>query len=241
MSLLNELKRRNVFKVGIGYVLIAWLIAQVLQLVFESFGTPDWAIKTVLAILAAGWPIAIFFSWVYEVTPEGIRRESDLILSKAIDKDTLHRIKSSSSTDKRLCSMVYKSRCKDIATWELIDSILESSSRNNPKDDITGVLIATETHFLQALEGEFKALNETFERISRDPRHDKVQLISFSDVTKRRFGAWAMHGVGLFDLNRTLELRLRERFGEKNGIVNLPTTMSGVMDMLNIMLPEEPE
>ena len=226
---------------GIGYVLIAWLIAQVLQLVFESFGTPGWAIKTVLALLAAGWPIALFFAWVYEVTPEGIKRESDLIHSNPIDKDTLDRIKNSDSPDRRLCSMVYKSRCKDSATWELVDSILESSSRNNPKDGITGVLVATETHFLQALEGEFEALNETFERISRDPRHDKVQLIGFSDVAKRRFGDWAMHGVGLFDLNRSLELRLREKFGETNGIVNLPATMSGVLNLLHIMLPIEPE
>ena len=241
MSFINELKRRNVFKVGIGYLLIAWLIAQILQLAFESFGTPDWAIKTVLALLAAGWPIALFFAWVYEVTPEGIKRESDLIPSNPIDKDTLDRIKNSGSTDRRLCSMVYKSRCKDVAGWELVNSILDASSRNNPKYGITGVLVATETHFLQVLEGEFEALNETFERISRDPRHDKVQLISFSDITKRRFGAWDMHGIGLFDLNRNLELRLRERFGEKNGIVNLPTTMSGVMDMLNIMLPEGEE
>ena len=51
VSLINELKRRNVFKVGIGYLLIAWLLAQILQLAFESFGTPDWATKSVLAIL----------------------------------------------------------------------------------------------------------------------------------------------------------------------------------------------
>ena len=56
LSIFNELKRRNVFKVGIAYVIVAWLIAQVLQLVFESFGTPAWAIKSVLVLLATGLP-----------------------------------------------------------------------------------------------------------------------------------------------------------------------------------------
>jgi hypothetical protein len=238
LSLFNELKRRNVIKVGIGYVLIAWLIAQVLQLVFESFGTPGWAIKSVLTLLAAGWPFALFFAWVYEMTPDGLRRESDLIRSRPIDKNVLDRIKHADSTNKRLCLMVYKSRCKEIATWELVDSILDSSSRNNPENNITGVLVATKTHFLQILEGEFEALNETFERISRDPRHDQIQLISFADSRERKFGAWAMHGVGLFDLNQSLELRLREKFGEKDGIVQLPTTLGEVTDMLHMMMPK---
>jgi hypothetical protein len=53
LSLFNELKRRNVFKVGIGYVLIAWLVAQVLQLVFESFGTPPNQFAAILLPVAA--------------------------------------------------------------------------------------------------------------------------------------------------------------------------------------------
>lgn len=239
MSIFKELKRRKVFRVGIGYLLIAWLVAQALQLIFESFGTPDWAIKSVLVLLAAGWPFALFFAWAYEMTPEGLRREKDLIRSKPLDKDTLSRIKSTSASNKRLCSMVYKSRCKEVANWQMVESILASSSHNNPKNGITGVLIATETHFLQVLEGEFEALNETFEKISRDSRHDKVQLISFTDIEERKFGIWAMHGIGLFELNRELEIRLCEKFGEDNGVVRLPTTINLVTDMLNIMLPEE--
>lgn len=239
MSFVNELKRRSVLKVGIGYVVIAWLMAQALHLVFESFGTPGWAIKTALVLLAAGLPFALFFAWVYEVTPDGIVRESDLARSKPLDRNTLDRLRSTDASDKRLCSVVYKSRCRDVASWDLFDSILDSSSRNNPEKGITGVLVATETHFLQVLEGEFAALNATFEKISRDPRHDNVQLISFSDIKRRKFGHWAMHGVGLFDLNRELEKRLRHKFSEENGVVRLPTTLNEAMDMLNIMLPEE--
>jgi len=88
LSLFKELKRRNVFKVGIAYVVVAWLVAQVLQLVFESFGTPDWAIKTVLVLLATGLPFALFFAWAFELTPEGLKREKDVERSQSITHKT---------------------------------------------------------------------------------------------------------------------------------------------------------
>jgi TolB-like protein/Tfp pilus assembly protein PilF len=88
LSFFNELKRRNVFKVGIAYVVVAWLVAQVLQLVFESFGTPDWAIKSVLVLLATGLPFALFFAWAFEMTPEGLKRESEVDRSQSITSQT---------------------------------------------------------------------------------------------------------------------------------------------------------
>ena len=133
MSLFNELKRRNVFKVGIGYVLIAWLLAQVLQLVFESFGTPDWVIKTVLVLLASGLPIALILAWAYEMTPEGLKREKDLPRSQPITLSTIQELKDTRSSDGILYSAIYKSRCRGKANWELVESILANSSRNNHK------------------------------------------------------------------------------------------------------------
>ena len=88
MSIFNELKRRNVFKVGIAYVIVAWLVAQVLQLVFESFGTPDWAIKSVLVLLATGLPFALFFAWAFELTPDGLMREKDVDRSQSVTTQT---------------------------------------------------------------------------------------------------------------------------------------------------------
>jgi TolB-like protein len=88
LSLFNELKRRNVFKVGVAYVVVAWLVAQVLQLVFESFGTPGWAIKTVLVLLATGLPFALFFAWAFEITPEGIKREHEVDRSQSTAAQT---------------------------------------------------------------------------------------------------------------------------------------------------------
>ncbi len=92
MSLFNELKRRNVFKVGVAYVVVAWLVAQVLQLIFESFGTPDWVMKTVLVLLAAGLPFVLFFAWAFEMTPEGLKRESEVDRSQSITSQTGHKL-----------------------------------------------------------------------------------------------------------------------------------------------------
>jgi hypothetical protein len=239
LSVFTELKRRKVFKVGFAYLLIAWLVAQILQLVFEGFGTPDWAIKTVLVLLAAGFPFALLFAWAYEVTPEGIKRDHLVARSQPITLQTIKKLKNSKNSQDHLHLLIYKSRSKDLADWDLVNSILESSTRNNPENDITGALVATETHFLQVLEGEFEALNATFERIARDNRHDTLQLISFTEINERQFADWAMHGIGLFDLNQELKTRFCSQFGEENGNFRIPSTAHEAIELLNILLTEK--
>ena len=84
MNLFQELQRRNVFRVTIGYLISAWLLAQVADLVLENIGAPDWVIQTILLVLALGLPVVVFFSWAYEVTPEGIKREAEVDRSDSI-------------------------------------------------------------------------------------------------------------------------------------------------------------
>lgn len=215
------------------------MVAQVLQLVFESFGTPDWAIKTVLVLLAVGFPLALFFAWAYEITPEGLKRDHEAGRSQPITTHTIKKLKGNVAASGQLNSLIYKSRCKSVANWDLVESILTSSARNNPVNEITGVLVVTETHFLQVLEGEFEPLNATFDRIARDSRHEGTQLISFTEISERRFADWAMHGIGLFDINRELKSSLCLKFGEDNGNVRLPSTAPEVMELLDILLSEE--
>jgi len=88
MSFLGELKRRNVFRVAIAYTVTSWLVAQVAELALESFGAPDWVMKTLLLVLALGLPFALIFAWAYEMTPEGIKRERDVDRSKSITQTT---------------------------------------------------------------------------------------------------------------------------------------------------------
>jgi TolB-like protein/Tfp pilus assembly protein PilF len=88
LSLFQELKRRNVFKVAVAYVVVSWLVAQVLQLVFESFGTPDWVMKTVLVLMGMGLLFALFFAWAFELTPEGLKRENEVDRTQSITPQT---------------------------------------------------------------------------------------------------------------------------------------------------------
>ena len=92
MSLFEELKRRNVIRVGIAYVVIAWLIAQVADLALDNFEAPGWIIKTILLLLALGLPLALFFAWAFELTPEGIRRESQVDRGESIAGTTGRRL-----------------------------------------------------------------------------------------------------------------------------------------------------
>ena len=87
-ELFNELKRRNVVRVGLAYVLIAWLLAQVAELALDSFEAPGWVIKAVLLLLALGLPVALFFAWAFELTPEGIKKEKEVDRSESITPDT---------------------------------------------------------------------------------------------------------------------------------------------------------
>jgi adenylate cyclase len=69
-----ELKRRNVFRSAITYLVIAWVIAQVSAIIFPAFNAPQYFIKTLIVILIIGFPISLAFSWVYELSPKGIKR-----------------------------------------------------------------------------------------------------------------------------------------------------------------------
>jgi TolB-like protein/Tfp pilus assembly protein PilF len=88
MSFIEELKRRNVFRVGIAYVVSAWILLQFVDLVLENIQAPDWVMKVFMLALAIGFPLAIFFAWAFEMTPEGIKKEKDVDRSQSITPKT---------------------------------------------------------------------------------------------------------------------------------------------------------
>ncbi len=118
--------------------------------------------------------------------------------------------------------LIYKSRSTQPIDWDFVNELIGTSEPNNEKAGITGVLLATRTHFLQVLEGDFDEINRLFVRIARDPRHDEVQLISFGSVESRLFGGWAMHAVGIFDFNQGLLNDLVRQYGEEEDSVRFP-------------------
>lgn len=77
-SLFTELKRRNVWKVSVAYMVLAWVVVQVTSVAVPALHLPDWVNSFVFYIGVIGFPFALFLAWAYEITPEGIRKESDL-------------------------------------------------------------------------------------------------------------------------------------------------------------------
>ena len=74
----EELRHRNVIRVGIAYVVACWLVAQVADLAADAFNAPDWFMQMLIVVLAPGFPIALIFAWAFELTPEGLKKAKDL-------------------------------------------------------------------------------------------------------------------------------------------------------------------
>jgi TolB-like protein/Tfp pilus assembly protein PilF len=88
----SELKRRNVYKVAVAYAVVAWLTIQAASIFFPAFNAPQWAMQVVILILVIGFPIALVFSWAFEITPEGIKLESEIEPNKSIKRRTGRKI-----------------------------------------------------------------------------------------------------------------------------------------------------
>jgi TolB-like protein len=88
----SELKRRNVYKVAVAYAVVAWLLIQAASILFPTFEAPAWVMKVFVAAVILGFPIALVFSWAFEITPEGIVRESEIDPAKSITRKTGRKI-----------------------------------------------------------------------------------------------------------------------------------------------------
>ena len=88
MSIFRELKRRNVIRVGVAYVLIAWVLLQGADFVLDLIDAPNWVIQALVLLAFIGWLGGLVFAWVFEVTPEGIKRESEIDRNQSITTNT---------------------------------------------------------------------------------------------------------------------------------------------------------
>src|SRR5881397_2691091 len=88
----SELKRRNVIRVAGLYLVGAWLVVQVAGTVLPMFGAPEWLPRTIVVLLAIGFVPAVISSWVFELTPEGLKREEDVSPERSITPQTGRRM-----------------------------------------------------------------------------------------------------------------------------------------------------
>ena len=84
MSFIDELNRRNVLRVAIAYIVTAWLLLQVADVVLNNIEAPDWVFQAILLLVALGFPFALIFAWAFELTPEGLKREHKVDRSESI-------------------------------------------------------------------------------------------------------------------------------------------------------------
>ena len=92
MSLVAELKRRNVFRASAAYLALGWVITQVTSTVAPALHLPDWIVPVVVWIGVIGFPFVVVFSWVFELTPEGLKRERDIVHDNSIKHVTARRL-----------------------------------------------------------------------------------------------------------------------------------------------------
>lgn len=92
MSVVSELKRRNVFRVALFYIVSAWLLVQVAETVLPVFNVPDEFTRGVIVVLVLGFVPALVFAWIFELTPEGIRRESAAPDPNAVSRPISHKL-----------------------------------------------------------------------------------------------------------------------------------------------------
>ena len=88
MSFFDELKRRNVIRVGIAYVVVAWLIMQFADVVLNNIEAPGWVFQVIMLLLAIGLPLVLIFAWAFEMTPEGLKKEKDVDRSQDVAQHT---------------------------------------------------------------------------------------------------------------------------------------------------------
>jgi len=88
LSFFKELKRRNVIRVAIAYIVMAWLVMQVADVILNNIEAPGWVFQTILLLLGIGFLVAMFFSWAFEMTPEGLKREHEVDRTQSITPQT---------------------------------------------------------------------------------------------------------------------------------------------------------
>jgi TolB-like protein/Tfp pilus assembly protein PilF len=91
-SFFQELKRRNVFRVAIVYVVVSWLLMQIGDVMFPALRLPDWTPTLLVAFLILGFPLVVVFAWAFELTPDGVTRTKEVPEDQSITADTGRKI-----------------------------------------------------------------------------------------------------------------------------------------------------
>ena len=88
MSLIQQLKRRNVIRVAIVYCVVGWLVLQMANVAAPALGLPGWTFQVLLLIGVFGFPLVVMFAWYFELTPSGLKRTEPVQATESIEEET---------------------------------------------------------------------------------------------------------------------------------------------------------
>ena len=97
MPLIAELKRRNVFRVGVAYAIVAWLLIEVASVLLPTFDVPDWVMQAFSSLVILGFPLALIFAWAFEMTPQGLKRTEDVPSAESTTHLTGRKVQAAAS------------------------------------------------------------------------------------------------------------------------------------------------
>src|SRR5438270_815478 len=131
-SLFAELKRRNVIRFAGLYLVGAWLLTQIASTVLPMFGAPEWLPRSVVILLAIGFLPALIFSWVFELTPQGLKRDEDVRPEESVAPQTARRL-NRTIIAVLVLALGYFAFDKFVLAPRRVSSPNDSSSGLNPK------------------------------------------------------------------------------------------------------------
>ena len=136
MSLFSELKRRNVFRVAAAYVVISWLLLQVADILTPALHLPEWILSAIALVLMLGFIPVMLFSWAYELTPEGLKKDSE------VDKST----SDTSQTAKKLdvITLVAIAGVVALVAWQQFNQPASQRAEIESVDSVESGTVATQ-------------------------------------------------------------------------------------------------
>ena len=173
MSFFDELKRRNVVRVGLAYGLAGWVVLQVADLVLENIEAPPWVIQALMLFVLLGFIAAVVIAWAYEITPEGIKKESEVDRSQSI----------AGHTSKKLGRII-------IGFLVLAVAVLLLERSMSPPETEPGIFSEDATmQASQAADNNFPAIEETL------PSDPSIAVLPFADMSPDQDQGYFSDGI----------------------------------------------
>lgn len=184
-----ELKRRNVVRVAVLYVVASWLILQVADVLLVNLGAPEWTFGFVLGLLILFFFPAVIFAWIYELTPEGLKRESEVDRSRSITRETGRRL-----------NLVTIAIVVAGVGLLLVDRLLFDWEGNSPRqsamNDITPVVAVLPFKATGSDDGGFLAAGLHDDLLTRLAKLDAFKVISRTSMIEYVATAKNMREIG---------------------------------------------